>query len=134
MSATHADPIQGEVWRINVDSTIGREQANDEGSDKRLCLVVSDQVLLAWTEIAIVVPLTGHELRNANCHEAPDGKKDKIDTGLLRGSILCEQVRAISTLRHKPPDQIGRFCGVRAGEVSKATLRKVLDRLNVLLS
>lgn len=108
-------PSRGQVWFVNLDPTIGREQAK-----KRPCLILSaDQFNRGPAGLLIVVPLTSKK-RNIPFHVdvyPPAG-------GLSVASfIMCEQVRSISV--HRLINYIG--------EVTDSTLYAVEDILKMLL-
>ncbi len=90
MSGGVANPTRGEVWEVNFDPTVGREQAGF-----RPALIVSDDALNAGPRgLVIVLPVTGTD-RGLPTHipvVPPEG-------GLTKPSvIMAEQLRAVSIL------------------------------------
>lgn len=109
-------PTRGEIWFVNLDPTIGREQAK-----KRPCLVISNTLFNQGpADLIIVVPLTSKN-KNNPLHIAvhpPEG-------GLVTPSfILCEQIRSISIIR---------FSGHPLGSIYTSTIQAVEYTLKVLL-
>jgi mRNA interferase MazF len=107
-------PLQGEVWTIDLDPTVGREQAGF-----RPALVVSvDPFNASPRGLVIVAPITG-TVRSLPTH-VPIGPPEG---GLTKPSvIMTEQIRAVSKAR------LGR----RLGVVAPVTLKKVGDNLRLL--
>lgn len=84
-------PLYGEVWYINLDPTLGHEQAK-----LRPCLIISTNTFNKGpAELHIVLPITSKE-KNNPFHipvSPPHG-------GLTKKSfILCDQIRTISRKR-----------------------------------
>lgn len=109
------DVSQAEVWELDLDPAIGREQRG-----RRLALVISvDGMNHGPIGIAIAVPITkiAHpEIPTRVPIDPPEG-------GLKVPSfIICEQVRAMSTERFLE----------HWGTVRPETLRKVLRLLRLL--
>ncbi len=105
-----ASPARGEIWEVDLNPTVGREQAG-----RRPALIVSDDALNSSPRgLVVVVPVTG-TARGLPSHipvSAPEG-------GLTKASvIMTEQVRAVSKER----------LGPRRGKVAQATMDEV-DRL-----
>lgn len=101
------EPKVGEIWNVNFDSQVGREQAGI-----RPALVIShDRFNRMPNDLHIVVPITGTD-RGLTYHvpvAAPEG-------GLSKDSlIMCEQEKSQS---------IERFID-RRGTVRDQTLRRV---------
>jgi mRNA interferase MazF len=110
-----ADPARGEVWEVNLNPTIGREQAG-----RRPALVVSVNALNSGPRgLVVVLPVTG-TARGLPSHvpvAPPEG-------GLTKPSvIMTEQVRAVSK------DRLGR----RLGSVAPATVAQVEQILRIVL-
>jgi mRNA interferase MazF len=108
-------PSRGEVWFGDLDPTIGREQAG-----RRPVLIVSiDSFNQGPGQLVVAVPMTSR-LRPISSHvrlSPPEG-------GLrMESSILCENVRSISTKRLLE----------RWGVVSPRILTAVEARLAILL-
>jgi len=109
-------PTRGEIWYVNLDPTVGREQAK-----KRPCLVISNTSFnksLAY--LTIIVPLTSKN-KNNPFHvpvHPPEG-------GLVTTSfILCEQIRTVS---------IERFSGQPLGSIYTKTMQIVEYTLKTIL-
>jgi mRNA-degrading endonuclease toxin of MazEF toxin-antitoxin module len=98
-----------------------------------MCVVVSDDVLMAKAELAIVVPITSHEPRGVRAHVPLDPARDRIDSGPLRGSVLCDQIRAVSTTKYDETTNEGRFRRY-AGTLSRGTMQKIESELAALLN
>lgn len=101
-------PRAGDVWDLNFDSIVGREQ----GGFRPALVVSSNQFNETPHGLCIVAPLTG-TIRGGIPSQvqimAPEG-------GLTRSAvIMCEQARSVSVLRLRR----------RRGMVSPATLRLV---------
>jgi mRNA interferase MazF len=108
-------PSRGEVWDLNLDPTIGHEQA---GSRPALILSV-DIFNEGPADLVVVIPITRTE-RKVRWHvlvKPPEG-------GLVAESFIqCENVRSVSRQRVKR----------LRGRVSESTLQQVEDRLRILL-
>ncbi len=111
-----AIPLQSEVWDVDLNPTVGREQAGT-----RPALIVSDDSLnRSARDLVIVAPITG-TIRGFPTHvpvHPPEG-------GLMKPSvILVENVRSVSKAR-----LIRRRGVVSAGTMGqvKHILRIVLD-------
>jgi mRNA interferase MazF len=109
-----SNPLRGEVWTIDLDPTVGREQAGF-----RPALVVSvDPFNASPRGLVIVAPIAG-TVRALPTHVLvgpPEGGLTKLSV------IMTEQVRAVSKAR------LGR----RLGVVAPATLERVGDYLRLL--
>ena len=86
-----ADPARGEVWLVDLDPTLGREQAG-----RRPVLIVSaDPLNRSAAGIVIALPITGTD-RGIAAHvplRPPDG-------GLSKPSVvMADQVRTLSKFR-----------------------------------
>lgn len=100
-------PARGEIWEIDLNPTVGREQAG-----RRPALVVSDNALNSGPRgLVVVIPVTGTG-RGLPSHVPvthPEG-------GLTKTSvIMTEQVRSVSK------DRFGRCYGV----VTPVTMEQV---------
>jgi mRNA interferase MazF len=111
-----ASPVQGDVWEVDLNPTVGREQAG-----RRPALIVSDNSLnRSQRDLVLVAPITGTH-RGFPTHvpvNPPEG-------GLTKPSvIMAEHVRSISKAR-----LIRRLGVVSVGTMSqvKQVLRIVLD-------
>jgi len=110
-----AKPCRGEVWTVNLEPVKGHEQG-----ERRPALVLSvDQFNHGPAELVIVLPITRTK-RNIPLHvQVMTG-----DGGLQSpSSILCDQIRCISTER----------LGERWGAISEAVLAEVEDRVMTVL-
>ena len=108
-------PARGEIWEVNLDPTVGREQAG-----RRPALIVSDNALNSGPRgLVVVIPVTG-TARGLPTHvpvTPPEG-------GLTKPSvIMTEQVRSVSK------DRLGR----RYGVVARATMVRVDQILRIVL-
>ncbi len=112
---TTTQPSRGEVWDLNLDPTLGHEQAGI-----RPALVVSVDIFNEGpAELAVVIPITRTQ-RKVRWHvqvNTPEG-------GLVSDSFLqCENVRSVSKTRLKR----------LRGRVSAGTMLQVEDRLRILM-
>ena len=113
---TKLHPSKGEVWYVQLDPTVGHEQAKT-----RPCLIVStNQFNHGKSMLTVVVPITSRNRSNP-LHvpiEPPEG-------GLVLPSvILCDQIRTVS-LKRLIKNSIGR--------VTDDTLKAVEYLLGALL-
>lgn len=105
--STLPEPTVGEVWDVNFDPTVGREQGGF-----RPGIVVSNDVFNRLPhELCMVVPVTGTD-RGVRTHvaiAAPEG-------GLVKRSFaLCDQARSLSVRRLQR----------RRGHIEPATVRRI---------
>lgn len=110
-----AEPRRGDVWSINLEPIVGREQAG-----VRPALVVSvDKFNQGPADLVIVLPITSKN-KNQPIHvpvSPPEG-------GLTTLSFIkCEDIRSVSKQRLK------RF----SGTVSANTMAEVETRIRILL-
>jgi mRNA interferase MazF len=109
------EPSRGEIWDLDLNPTLGREQA---GFRPALILSV-DLFNQGPAELIVVVPLT-RTARKIRWHVAvrpPEG-------GLTaEGFVQCENLRSVSERRLKR----------QRGRVSAEMLRQVEDRVRILL-
>jgi mRNA interferase MazF len=114
MSAS--EPNRGDVWSINLDPTVGREQAG-----MRPALVVSvDKFNHGPADLVIVLPITSKN-KNQPLHvpiRPPDGGLSVLSF------IKCDDVRSVSKQRLRQP----------YGKVSAQTMADVERRLRILLN
>lgn len=108
-------PSRGEIWLVNLNPTLGREQQGI-----RPCLVVSaDPLNHGPAELVIVLPITSRD-KQIPAHvmvRPPEG-------GLKhRSFVKCEDIRSVSTIRLVEP----------WGRVAKETMEAVGYRLRMLL-
>lgn len=111
-----SQPSRGDVWEINLDPTIGREQAGT-----RPALVFSiDRFNNGPAELVIVLPITSKN-KNQPLHVSvtpPEG-------GLTMLSFIkCDDIRSVSKQR------LRRFCGTVAAQ----TMAEVERRMRILLN
>ena len=108
-------PTRGEIWTVDLNPTIGHEQAG-----KRPALVVSvDSFNQSAAELAIVLPLTSRAMgirSHVGIRKGEAGLK-------INSYIKCEDVRSVSTKR----------LSHRLGLVSETTLDAVEDILRILM-
>ena len=109
-------PRRGDIWSINLDPTIGREQA---GTRPALVLSV-DKFNQGPADLVVVLPITSHDKKQP-IHvpvQPPEG-------GLsMPRFIKCEDIRSVSKRR------LRRF----HGKVSALTMAEVERRLRILLN
>lgn len=110
-----AEPSRGDVWSLNLDPALGREQ-----SGTRPALVVSvDRFNHGPAGLVVVLPITSKDKKQP-MHVAlqpPDG-------GLpMLSFVKCEDIRSVSKARLK------QFRGV----VSGPAMNEVEKRLRILL-
>jgi|SRR5215813_9898606 len=108
-------PNRGDVWSINLDPTIGREQAGT-----RPALIVSvDKFNHGPADLVVVLPVTSKD-KNQPIHvplKPPEGGVS------MPSFIKCDDIRSVSKLRLK------RFYGT----VSTQTMAAVEQRIRILL-
>lgn len=109
------DILRGEVWLLDLNPTLGREQAGT-----RPALVISDNIFNNGpADLVIVVPITSKD-KKVRSHI----KIEKGEANLTLDSFVkCEDVRSVSKQRF-----IRRF-----GSVSQTTLESVQEILRFLL-
>lgn len=110
-------PSRGEIWFVNLNPTIGHEQAKT-----RPCLIISDDTFNhGYAHLHIVLPITSKNKNNPLHIPIPPQ-----EGGLEKESfILCDQIRTVSRQR---------FIGRSFGNVSDETLESVEDRVKILLN
>ena len=107
--------LRGEIWLVNLDPTLGREQAG-----KRPALIVSENIFSqSYADLVIAVPITSQN-KNIRSHVLiPKG-----GGGLLLESFAkCEDIRSISKQRLVK----------RLGKVGKPIIEKVEEKLRFLM-
>lgn len=110
-----APPSRGEVWMVNLNPTLGREQAG-----MRPALVASvDPFNHGPADLVVVLPITSKDKR-IPLHVAVDPPEGGLTT---RSFVKCEDVRSISRQR------LTR----KLGAVDAATMKEVEDRLRIVL-
>jgi mRNA interferase MazF len=117
VSEARRRPERGEIWWVNLDPTIGSEQAG-----KRPIVVISSNSFhRIQKQIVVAVPMT-RSGRPFRFHL----RADPDETGLPQpGWIMCDQVRSISAQRMLDP--------FPAGRVSLATMARIEALLRALL-
>ncbi len=115
MAAPVPKPRRGEIWIVDLDPTLGHEQAG-----RRPGLVISVNAFnRSAAELAIVLPVTSRKKGIRSHVPIPAG-----EAGLRVSSFVkCEDVRSISTRRMSR----------RLGGASAATLQAVEERLRILM-
>jgi mRNA interferase MazF len=109
------EPLRGEVWDLDLDPIIGREQAGFRPAP----VLSVDLFNVGLAELVIAVPITRtqRKIRWYVPVRPPEG-------GLAEESFIqCENVRSVSKRRLKR----------RRGRVSGETLEQVEDRVRILL-
>jgi len=111
-----SDIFRGEIWLVNLDPTLGREQAGT-----RPALVISENLFnQSYADLVIVIPITSQN-KNIRSH-VPVAKGEGGLT--LESYAKCEDVRSISKQRLKK----------RLGKVSEQTVEKIEEKLRFLMS
>lgn len=101
------EPKAGEVWYVNFDPQVGREQ----GGIRPALVISSDYFNLAPNGLHYLVPITSRD-RNLRYHI----RVDPPEGGLPRPSvIMCDQAKSQSVMRLLE----------RRGEVTAETLERV---------
>ncbi|MEP6901779.1 MAG: type II toxin-antitoxin system PemK/MazF family toxin [Actinomycetota bacterium] len=111
-----SDIFRGEIWLVNLDPTLGREQAGT-----RPALVISENLFnQSYAELVIVIPITSQN-KNIRSH-VPIAKGEG---GLeMESYAKCEDVRSISKQRLKK----------KLGKVSPSTIEYVEEKLRFLMA
>ena len=103
-------PVQGEIWWADLDPIVGHEQAGR----RPVLIISSNEFQRIQRRLVIVVPFS-RRLRNNPFHV----RVPPSESGLpYLSSILCDQIRTIST---------ARLDATRIGRVSRAVLTHVVD-------
>ena len=112
----HLSPSRGEVWYVDLDPTVGHEQAK-----RRPCLVISNNAFNQDDSgLFVIVPLTS-KTKNNPFHIPVKTS----ESGLRKPSfILCDQIRTVSE---------DRFDGACLGLVNQNILNRVEYALKILL-
>jgi len=112
---TMAEPLRGEIWMVSLDPTTGHEPAG-----MRPALVVSTNPFNSSpAELVIVLPLSTKE-KGVRSHVPIDPPQGGVKR---RSWIRCEDIRSVSKER----------LNKRWGNVSRATMAAVEDRMRILL-
>lgn len=112
---TTPQPSRGDVWSINFDPTMGREQ-----SGTRPALILSvDKFNRGPAELVVVLPLTSKDK-----HQPLHVAVSPPEAGLtVQSFIKCDDVRSVSKQRLKKT----------LGRVLPQTLAAVEERMRILL-
>jgi mRNA interferase MazF len=108
--------FRGEVWLVNLDPTLGREQVGT-----RPALIVSENLFnQSYADLVIVIPITSKQ-KNIRSHVLIV----RGEGGLTMESYAkCEDVRSISKQRLMK----------RLGKVTKQTIENVEEKLRFLMA
>lgn len=112
---TRVEPLRGEIWIVNFDPILGREQAGTRPG----LIVSTNKFNRSHAELLVVIPITSKS-KGIPWHVPilpPEGGIKTISF------IKTEDVRSVSK------DRLGR----RWGSVSAKTMAEVADRLRILL-
>ncbi len=110
------EPARGEIWLVNLDPTVGREQAGE----RPVVIVSTDRFNRGPAGLVIVAPMTTRD-RRLPLHVLVDPPEGGVRR---RSFVKCEDVRSISK---------DRLSGTRWGALSRRTMAEVEDRLRILL-
>lgn len=111
-----SDIFRGEIWLVNLDPTLGREQAGT-----RPALIISDNIFnQGYADLVIVVPITSQNKGIRSHVRIAQG-----EGGLSMESFAkCEDIRSISKQRLIKS----------LGKVSKQTISSIEEKLRFLMS
>ncbi len=116
MKSNNSRINRGSVWVVDLDPTVGHEQAK-----KRPCIVISTETFNnGKSQLAVVIPCTSQFKALSWLVEVnpPEG-------GLTRKSyVISNQIRTVS---------IDRFSGTCLGHIAANTMTKIEQRLRILL-
>ena len=111
-----SQPSRGDVWEINLDPTIGREQAGT-----RPALVLSiDKFNQGPAELVVVLPITSKN-KNQPLHVPVTPSEGGLT---LPSFIKCDDIRSVSKQR------LRQF----RGTVAAQTMAEVEKRIRILLN
>jgi mRNA interferase MazF len=108
--------IRGSVWFVNLDPTMGHEQAK-----KRPCLVMSANTYNQGPAgLAVILPITSRyrEIYWQVAINPPEGGLDK------KSYVICDQIRSLS---------LTRFSQQCVGFVNDHIMEQIEERLMILL-
>lgn len=110
-----SDILRGEVWLINLDPTLGREQAGT-----RPALIISENLFnQSYAELTIIVPITSQNKKIRSHVKIAQG-----EGGLtLESFAKCEDIRSVSKQRLIK----------KLGKVSTRTIEDVEEKLRFLM-
>ncbi len=107
--------FRGEVWLVNVDPTLGREQAGT-----RPALVISEDLFnQSYADLVIVVPITSRD-KGIRSHVAISSEEGGLT---MESFAKCEDIRSVSKHRLRK----------RMGILSEQTIGIVEERLRFLM-
>jgi mRNA interferase MazF len=110
------EPNRGDIWSINLDPTVGREQAGTHPA-----LVVSvDKFNHGPADLVVVLPVTSKD-KNQPIHvpvKPPEGGLSMLNF------VKCDDIRSVSKQR------LRQFYG----KVSAQTMTEVENRIRILLN
>lgn len=110
-------PSRGEVWFVNLDPTVGHEQAKT-----RPCLVIShDTFNHSPAHLHIILPMTSKN-KDIPFHVPLEWLEGESET---QSFVLCDQIRTVSRRRFK---------GKSLGTVTPKTLESVEYIISMLLN
>ena len=106
---------RGEIWRVNLNPTAGREQAGT-----RPALIISVDIFNhGAAELVVAIPITS-KAKGIPLHVEINPPEGGLN---VQSFVKCEDVRSISTSRLMK----------KLGRVSSQTIDAVEDRLKILL-
>jgi|SRR6266571_1556151 len=106
---------RGEIWRVNLNPTAGREQAGT-----RPALIISVDIFNhGAAELVVAIPITS-KAKGIPLHVEINPPEGGLN---VQRFVKCEDVRSISTSRLVK----------KLGRVSSQTIDAVEDRLKILL-
>ena len=116
MTSCDVKPCRGEVWLVDLDPTIGREQAK-----KRPCVIISNNLFNSGpADLVVVLPITSRYRKLSWLVEIlpPNG-------GLkLTSYVISNQIRTVSKKR---------LSKKALGKLTQETLSIIVSRLQILL-
>lgn len=110
-------PLRGEIWPVDLDPVVGSEQAG-----RRPVLIVSSNTFHQIQDrLIVIIPIT-RTRRGFRLHVEFAAEEAGLEHP---GSVMCDQVRVVST---------GRLLShVPIGRMNAEVMRKVDDLVRVLL-
>jgi len=108
--------IRGSVWLVNLDPTVGHEQAK-----RRPCVIISaDTYNQGPSGLVVVMPITSRK-RDLYWYVSLPSQEGGLDKASY---IMCDQIRTLS---------VQRFLPKMLGIVSDYTIEQIEERLKILL-
>lgn len=109
---------RGEVYHANLDDATGHEQKNDQDTERRSVVIVSNNKQNEHSKVVVVVPLSSkvHNLKYS--FQAPTFFQG------ISGKAKCEQVRAID---------VERLLGEKRGNLTENEMEVIDKKLMVVL-